>query len=280
MDFFEEKINSQKLTAASYKIASYFLKNAHVFLKNDANSLGQLTHTSAAAIIRFCQQLGFKGLNDFKIKLAQVLAKNEEKIDPLVKKDDSPEIILKRLLVNTRQNTELTADSIDLTSLKKAVEYLRDAKCIMVNGIAASGLAAMDFYYKLIRAGKVAFYSQDAHISLERIYFSRPDDVLVLFSYSGFTKEVIVAAQHARKNNTKVIAITRENTSPLGKLAHVVINLPTKEKLLRVGAIDSLSSEIFVSSLLYLSTINRDLPRLEKEMEKTEELTNKLKSIE
>ncbi|WP_297815463.1 MurR/RpiR family transcriptional regulator [uncultured Lactobacillus sp.] len=280
MNFFEEAINSKKLTVTSHKIADCFLQNPTVFLENDANKLGQLTKTSAAAIIRFCQQLGFKGLNDFKIKLAQVRVKPEEKIDPLVKQTDTPDMILKKLLVNSRQNTELTADSIDLESLNQAVKYLRQADHIIVDGIAASGLAATDFYYKLIRAGKSAFYSQDAHISLERIYFSTPSDVVVLFSYSGLTKEMIVAAQRARENKTKIIAITRSTQSLLAKLADVVINLPTKEKLLRVGAIDSLFSEIFVSSLLYLSTINKDLPRLEKEMTKTEELTNKLKSIE
>lgn len=221
--------------------------------------------------------LALKGLTDFRLKLAKTTGRVEDKIDPLVTSSDEPKDILQKLLINSRQNTELTASSIKLDALNQAVKIIKKADQIIIGGVAASGLAAMDLYYKFIRAGRKTFFSQDAHIALERISSSTKKDVAIMFSYSGLTKEIILGAKTAKKNCTPVIAITRNETSPLSKIADIVIALPTKEKLLRVGAIDSLFSEIFISSLLYLATVNKDLDYLEKEMRDTEALTTQLK---
>ncbi len=272
-----EYLNSSKLKGTSKKIADYCLDHTESFLEHDANTLGKLTNTSAASIIRFCKQLGFKGLTDFRLKLAKTTGRVEDKIDPLVTSSDEPKDILQKLLINSRQNTELTASSIKLDALNQAVKIIKKADQIIIGGVAASGLAAMDLYYKFIRAGRKTFFSQDAHIALERISSSTKKDVAIMFSYSGLTKEIILGAKTAKKNCTPVIAITRNETSPLSKIADIVIALPTKEKLLRVGAIDSLFSEIFISSLLYLATVNKDLDYLEKEMRDTEALTTQLK---
>ncbi|MDN6590282.1 MAG: MurR/RpiR family transcriptional regulator, partial [Lactobacillus sp.] len=56
-----------------------------------------------------------------------------------------------------------------------------------------------------------------------------------------------------------------------------VISLPTNEKLLRFGAVNSLVAEMFASSLLYLSLISPKLNELKEKMEITQELTDYLK---
>ena len=121
-------------------------------------------------------------------------------------------------------------------------------------------------------------FNQDVHIALERIYYSRSTDVLVIFSYSGLTQEILLMAQQARKNNTPIIAVTRSRQSPLVELSDVVLGVSTDEKLLRVGAINSLFSEMLVSSVLFLATINQDLPKLEERFRNTELITNQLKN--
>src|SRR5699024_1804897 len=63
--------NYPNFKGASKKIADYLLAHPKTFLQEDAQGLGKITKTSAASMIRFCQQLGFKGLKDFQIQLAQ-----------------------------------------------------------------------------------------------------------------------------------------------------------------------------------------------------------------
>lgn len=91
--------NYPNFKGASKKIADYLLAHPKTFLQEDAQGLGKMTKTSAASMIRFCQQLGFKGLKDFQIQLAQDTPQdNEETIDPIVDHHDNPHIVLQKLL--------------------------------------------------------------------------------------------------------------------------------------------------------------------------------------
>ena len=281
MDLLTKVLNNYpNFKGASKKIADYLLAQPKQFLQEDAQGLGKITKTSAASMIRFCQQLGFKGLKDFQIQLAQdTPQENDNTIDPIVGSHDNPHIVLQKLLSNLEKNTEQTAHLIDGMVLNQAINLLKNADRIYLAGVGASSLPAQDLYYKFIRSNKNVVFNQDIHIALERICYSHSTDVLVIFSYSGLTQEILLMAEQARKNHTPVIAITRSRQSPLVELSDVVLGVSTDEKLLRVGAIDSLFSEMFVSSVLFLSTINQDLSQLEERFRETKLITNKLKKL-
>ena len=272
--------NYPNFKGASKKIADYLLAHPKVFLQEDAQGLGKITKTSAASMIRFCKQLGFKGLKDFQIQLAQdTPQENDNVIDPIVGNHDNPHIILQKLLLSIEKNTEQTAHLIDGMALNQAINFLKNADRIYLAGVGASSLPAQDLYYKFIRSGKNVIFNQDVHIALERICYSHSTDVLVIFSYIGLTQETLLMADQARKNHTPIIAVTRSRQSPLVEISNVVLGVSTDEKLLRVGAINSLFSEMLVSSVLFLATINQDLSNLEEKFRKTESLTNQLKRL-
>lgn len=272
--------NYPNFKGASKKISDYLLAHPKVFLQEDAQGLGKITKTSAASMIRFCKQLGFKGLKDFQIQLAQdTPQENDNVIDPIVGNHDNPHIILQKLLLSIEKNTEQTAHLIDGMALNQAINFLKNADRIYLAGVGASSLPAQDLYYKFIRSGKNVIFNQDVHIALERICYSHSTDVLVIFSYSGLTQETLLMADQARKNHTPIIAVTRSRQSPLVEISNVVLGVSTDEKLLRVGAINSLFSEMLVSSVLFLATINQDLSNLEEKFRKTESLTNQLKRL-
>lgn len=272
--------NYPNFKGASKKIADYLLAHPKVFLQEDAQGLGKITKTSAASMIRFCKQLGFKGLKDFQIQLAQdTPQENDNVIDPIVGNHDNPHIILQKLLLSIEKNTEQTAHLIDGMALNQAINFLKNADRIYLAGVGALSLPAQDLYYKFIRSGKNVIFNQDVHIALERICYSHSTDVLVIFSYSGLTQETLLMADQARKNHTPIIAVTRSRQSPLVEISNVVLGVSTDEKLLRVGAINSLFSEMLVSSVLFLATINQDLSNLEEKFRKTESLTNQLKRL-
>lgn len=83
------------------KDCGLFISASKSFLQEDAQGLGKITKTSAASMIRFCKQLGFKGLKDFQIQLAQdTPQENDNVIDPIVGNHDNPHIILQKLLLS------------------------------------------------------------------------------------------------------------------------------------------------------------------------------------
>lgn len=268
------------LKKSSRIIADAVLDNPNPFVSNNAKELGEYTNTSAASIIRFCKQLGYKGLKEFQIDLAKSIVvekKTAAPIDMIVKKNDEVDEIMTKLRVSLTQNLEDLSKTIDVKELKRAVILIRNSKSVYLEGIGASSFSAKDLFYKLIRSGKTVFYNDDVHIALERSYYSTKQDVMVCFSYSGLTKEILLAVKQAKMNGTPIIAVTRKSTSPLSKLADVKLLLPKNEMLLRIGAINSTFAEMFISDLLYLCTITNDLSKIKKEMEDTSKLLNELK---
>lgn len=266
------------LNKTSKLIADVYFKEPRIFLNKNLQELGTITQTSGASVVRFCRNLGFKGFKDFQIACAQEMPnKQDAMVDTIINTNDEPTSVLYKLQLSLGKNIADIGKTIDHKSLDAAVDLMRSAQQIYVAGEGASGLAAQDLFYKLIRSGKNVNYVQSSHIALEQTANIEENDVLIIFSYSGLTQEPLLMAEQAQKNHAKIIAVTRSQASPLTKMANTIIALPSNEKLLRYGAINSLFAEIFVSSLLYLSLISPNLEKLNVKMKATQKLTNQLK---
>ncbi|EPD10826.1 transcriptional regulator, partial [Lacticaseibacillus paracasei subsp. paracasei Lpp48] len=167
-------------------------------------------------------------------------------------------------------------DELDQSAVQSAITTLRQARHIYLVGVSASALVAQDLYLKLIRAGYVAIFDHDTHTAVERAYYTTPADAMVVFSYSGLTKEVVLAAQQARRNQTPVIAVTRHEPSPLREAASCVIALPPTEPLLRIGAVTSMFTETYVANILFLGSF-KVRSKTEQNYRATSQLTSELK---
>ncbi|MGN1272282.1 MAG: MurR/RpiR family transcriptional regulator [Lactobacillus sp.] len=282
MNVIDKVINSyDSFKNKSKEIANNLLQNPETFLTKNAQELGEINNTSAASIVRFCQQLGFTGLKEFQIELARNLPSKQEKvINTLVDKEDTSDVVMLKLQASVEQSFDELIKIIDKDKLNEAVNLLRKAGQVYLEGIGASSLPAEDLFFKLIRSGRIVYYNNDPHIALERSFFSTSKDVMIVFSYSGMTTEILLIAKQAKKNKTPLIVVTRNKKSPLASMADIVLPLPAKEKLLRVGAVNSLFSELFVENVLYLSMITNDLEKLTGKLQHTAELTNNLKVFE
>lgn len=271
--------NYTELKKSSRIIADAVLENPKILLNKNAKEIGNYTNTSAASVIRFCKQLNYKGLKDFQIDLAQSTVKQSQlkPIDMIVTKDDKADEVMTKLRVSLSQNFEDLSKTIDIKDLQKAVSLIKKSRAVYIAGIGASSFSAKDLFYKLIRSGKTVFYNDDVHIALERIYYSTPKDVMICFSYSGLTQELLLAVKQAKKNKTPIVAVTRKSESPLSKLADINLKLPDHESLMRVGAINSTFAQMFISNVLYLCSISSDLGEVKQEMEATGKLLEKLK---
>ncbi|RVU70786.1 MULTISPECIES: MurR/RpiR family transcriptional regulator [Lactobacillus] len=269
------------LSKSSQKIADYYLCHQADFLANNAAKLGKLTSTSGATIIRFCKQLGFSGLKDFQIELAIEMPKKEsETIDTIIQANDQTPVVLNKLYTSLKTNLQDLAGELDRKQIAQVVKLMKSSHMIYLEGIAASSLPAQDLFYKLIRIGKAVCFVSDIHVALEQVAAAQKDDLVLIFSYSGLTKEILLIAKEAQHRGAKVVAVTRNKHSPLTALADIVLALPINEQLLRYGAVNSLFSEMFISSLLYLSLISPDLGKLQAKMRKTEKIVSDLKEVE
>ncbi len=280
MDFFKNlSMHYNALTKQSKRLADYIRKNPAQVTRMTAKALGEESGTSAAAVVRLCQQLGYDGLEPLKLSLARYISHEELNvpIDPIIAPGDSiPDIAQKLCHIQTNTAQETLA-LINYDAAKRAVALLQKARRVYLFGLGSSGLVAQELCHRLNRIGTACIFLQDCHTSLEYAAVIEPRDLMICFSYSGETREVYLAAQRARERGVEVIAITRDKASTLSDSASVVLNVPVTEKRVRVAAVASISSEMFVADVLYMSLLQKDFEKHEEMLVNTSRVVNLLR---
>lgn len=267
------------LSRTNQRIVDLIFKDSSAFIEHTAVQLGELTKTSSASIIRFVHAFGFRGLDEFKIELAKEISSNEDvlNISPGITQEDSLESLCQKLQLLMDQTNKDVFYQLNPEALQKAIDVLRQADTVYVFGIGASSLPAYDIFHKLNRVNKHCMFSFDSHMNVEFLHYVKPNDCVIVYSYSGKSFEVIQAAKIARAQGVELIVVTRDSKSPLRELATILLTVPNNEPAPRVGAIASKFSMMLVTDLLYLGLIKNDLLQVEKQLIETSKLTSKMK---
>lgn len=265
------------LNNSEKKVATYFLNNIETIFSIPIARLAEESGVSQVTWIRFCKAIGFDGLKDLKKSLFIEL--NNSSADTIdssdfsdIKKHSTLEQMCNTIRNTTLQAVEDTMKLIDYDTLKKVVDVLEKASSIKLFGVGASALVADDFYKKLLRINKNVTFSSDMHTQLTYGANARPEDVAVIFSYSGTTKEMIEIMTLTQNAKCPTIAVTKYTKSPLVANADYSLYISAPEINYRSGAMSSRIAQLTVVDLLFTSLANRNYSAVEKYLEKSSEV--------
>lgn len=262
MNLFDNiKIKYNKLTSSEMKIADFIIKNHKKVLEMSAKEIGDETKTSAATVVRFCKKIEIDGLDTLKVKIAQSSFENKEstEIDPILSKDDSMVDIINKIYTNVEVGLKRAVSLLVVETLEKVVELIKRSNGIYIYAIGSSGLCAYDLYHKLNRVNKKTYYNQDPTMSIEFSGYTKPDDVVIAISYSGNSKEVLLAVEESKKQNTPIVAIVKEGKTRLGELADYCLYIPNKERKVRIGSLESKFSQMLIADILYYAVAKENM---------------------
>ena len=134
---------------------------------------------------------------------------------------------------------------------------------LLISGVGASGVVAIDLQQKLARLGLKAVYTADSDMQIVEACALCKQDVLIAISYSGETSSVLKVAREAKKNEATVIAITRIGGNSLTKLADITLNVVNSESLFREGATLSRLGQLLVVDFIYTMILARCQKQIE-----------------
>ncbi len=274
------KINQRmpEFTPSDKKIADFIVDNPRLVLNSNTQQLASMVDTSQSAIIRFVKKIGYKGYVDLKLDIAKSLEADANQIeDEVIRGGESTQTIVSKSKNNVLSAVEKTFALLDDEVIENSIKYLVEAGDIYLAGVGSSGLVCEDFLYKLQRAGQKAYYQRDAHTNLALITNIKKDDILVCISYSGTTKEVIIAADYAKNIGAKVITITKGANTGLSKLSDQVLLIPEIEKEMRFGAVSSRLSSQITTDILYYGYLADNMNDVTENLKISKQLTNNLK---
>ncbi|MDI4632681.1 MurR/RpiR family transcriptional regulator [Pelomonas sp. V22] len=210
------------LPPAEQRVAKLLIADARAFASLPVSELADRAHVSKPTVVRFCRSVGYDGLADFKLKLAGSVNEGVPFVHRAVDEDDKPgDLIVKVVdnavaaLLHYRNDAASHAFDRAITAL---VEAGRNGHRIEFYGVGNSGIVAQDAQHKFFRLGVNTAACSDGHVQLMSATMLKPGDCAVIISNSGRSRDLLDAAEIARKKGATTIIITASG-SPLAALA-------------------------------------------------------------
>ncbi|RHR28159.1 MurR/RpiR family transcriptional regulator [Clostridium sp. AF19-22AC] len=251
-----------EFTQTEKKIATYILNKGHNFSQMSSTEVAEELGVGQSTIIKFVKKCGFNGFMDFKIQLSQSFVRDEN-ILPLTHDDISLEApledVAKAIVSESISALTKSFDIMDLDSFNQAIEWIDSSPRIYICGKGSSTLPAQDLSSKLMKLGLPVLWYQDLE-SVEAASLSADKQALfIVFSFSGETKEIVRILQNAKKNNAKIILVTKNVKSTMGKLAGLTLEIISNETIFRTAAMSSRIAFFSIVDILFLGIIKKDL---------------------
>lgn len=270
-----------QMSKADKKLSDFILLDSKNCLGMTAADIAARGGVSAATVIRYVQKLGFEGLGGFKLALAAAVGARETEeamADPIISAEDDLDTLCHKMDVRITAEFQDFFYQLDKETLSQAIGAVKKARRIYLIGIGASMLPAYDLFHKLRRADFPADFYQDINMVVEFFNYVDARDLIIAFSYSGQSQEILYACRMAKRQKAVVVSVTRRMDSPLQDLSDVCLLVPDSEGVLRIGAFTSLHTSLMMGDLLYMGVIQGNLEQIEVELIKTRKMVAGLKT--
>ena len=121
-------------------------------------------------------------------------------------------------------------------NLTKALDLIENAKGrIILTGMGKSGHIAKKIAASLASTGTPSFFLHPAEASHGDLGMVTEDDVIIAISNSGESRELIDILNYSKRFGIKLISITKNPESSLGKAGDIVLKLPTSKEACPLG---------------------------------------------
>ena len=212
------------LPPAEQRVAKLLLADPRAFANLPVSELADRSHVSKPTVVRFCRSVGYDGLADFKLKLAGSVNEGVPFVHRAVDEDDKPGDLIVKVVDNAVAALLHYRNDAASHAFERAIAALseagRQARRIEFYGVGNSGIVAQDAQHKFFRLGINTFACSDGHVQLMSATMLGPGDCAVIISNSGRSRDLMDAAEIARKKGATTIIITTSG-SPLAQMGQL-----------------------------------------------------------
>lgn len=260
-----EKISAEyyNLTASEKKTADYVMAHQKETQVMSISELAGASKVAEATVSRFCRRLGYKGYNAFKLALAKSTARQGNRgANPLsgeVQDTDSLTDLCHKLYDADVSAMTHTMELIKPENIVGAADLLENAGKVLCMGQGGSMIIAQEAAHLFSTASGKFFAVSDSHMQVIAATTMDPDDVILSFSYSGATRDMVETLNLARDRKAKTILITRFPKSPGAALADVVLQCGANESPLQLGSVPARIAQIYLMDVLFSELCRRNL---------------------
>lgn len=206
------------------------------------SDLASRLKVAEATLVRFCKKLGYNGFQDFKLHLSQEAG--------MINKTND-DCTVKKIALQMVDAINETSRSINYDECLKIADMMINAGKICAFGVGNSAITAMEISNVLARIGIMVTFTPDTHLQAMITGNLTENDVVILISVSGSTKDIIDVAEIAKKNGVKIVVITCYDRSPLAKYADHILFSTRREAAYEGGSVSTIVSISYIINVLY-----------------------------
>mgnify|MGYP006073949351 FL=1 len=252
-----QRLSTQQdqLNRSERKVAKVIAADPQSATRMSIAALAELAQVSEPTVNRMCRSFGLKGYPDFKLELAQSMARGTPYVSQSVNQNDTAAQYTDKIFTSSMASLDAARQQVDSKTIERAVDYLSQAHQVCFFGMGASGAVAQDALHKFFRFNIPVVAHNDYLMMRMTAAAAKRGDVLVLFSFTGRTKEMLEVARIGRNAGALVISITAPD-SPLAHESSLVLNvqapedtdvyMPMQSRMIQLTLIDVLATGVIL----------------------------------
>jgi RpiR family murPQ operon transcriptional repressor len=255
----KSKIKSmmQYLSKSEMMIAD-FIMDMHTDPRTLTSSmLAQQLNIAQSTVIRFTQKLGYPSFREFLVDLNAGFSREVPFEEEVVADENTKDTNL-RVLAQYYDVLNITHRYNPPVEFDKSVALIRKARKIVLFGIGNSAIFCEYLGNQLTKLGYLATSFRDTHTFLVAASMLDKNDLLILVSESGETKEILDAVAMAKHNQVPILAVTGKAKSTLQANAEAILTTIVFETDTRLNLLTVRVSQLMVIDLLYINLFKAD----------------------
>ena len=259
------------LTPKARVLGNFILKNPRKAVFMTTKELAETCGVSEATVVRFVNQLGYKGYGAFQQALRDFVDAELTLLDRTDMSDmqEPGKARLQRVVFEEMDNLKHFYETVDFDVLTKVVNHLEKSRAIYVIG---SRLSYTFAYYLGWSLTKIR---PDVHIlkgsdstSNDWLTIADPESLIIIIATTRYPNELIRLGKMVRRLGLTLIAIADSSLCPLTHFAHLSLIAPSKN----IPFIGNPTTISCIINYLVLELASRDGLRLKRHQEKLEQV--------
>ncbi|MBA7524505.1 HTH-type transcriptional regulator RpiR [subsurface metagenome] len=229
----------------------------------------QRADCSAATFVRLAKKLGYKGYPKLKKALLEI-KKDPIQLYPNINENDKSEDIVAKIFQTSIQTLSDTLNLLDKETYKKAVNAICKAQKIVLCGVGDAFPVAQSGYHKFLRIGLNVQVSADFDVQLINVSHLSKNDVAIIISHSGRTKNIVEVAKYAKIVGATVISITNYPISTLAKNSDIVLLTAVFINNVKGEVISKRITQLCILESLYINVLLKLKQKVIEDLEKSD----------
>lgn len=224
---FLEKITEimDRAPTARRAVLALILEDPQRVLDETFETLAMRANSSVPTIMRTCRDLGYPGLREFKLALAQELAVGGSPLNRRVRIDDNIQQVIAKVTRGAAAVINSVQTQLDAKAVQAAADAMTQGSRVDCYGVGVtSNFMASDLQARLYRLGLASNAYLDPHLQLISAATIGPRGVVMAITYVGGMPSLLEAVDVARSQGATIIALTQPG-SKLAAISDIVLSV-------------------------------------------------------